>query len=185
MKISPPVLLLLILTLVVLLAKLALEAPTTAIERDRWRQAADNTLALKQALDHYYAEYAKPPDLGTQDMEIHTEGRVGITLLRILLGREDTGTEMQNPRQIAFLNSKVSKNKNRGGLVYTNRGSWPDPEGFYDSWGNSFRVFLRKPDASRLSFPYGGQTLSLDQPFAVFSCGPDKVPGTKDDLKSW
>ena len=155
------------------------------IQRSKKLQTANDLAALHQALNYFHGEYARLPSIGSEGEALLTEGSAGGKLLTILMGKEGEGSEMQNPRHISFLNSKVSKNKNKGGLVYSNGGSGSHPEGFYDAWGSPFHVYLRKLDASRLTFSYGGQSVSLDQPVAVFSCGPDKIPETKDDLKFW
>ena len=48
-----------------------------------------------------------------QGDEMTTEGETGIELLTILLGKEDTGTTMQNPRQVPFLNARRPKTRSR------------------------------------------------------------------------
>lgn len=154
------------------------------IQRSKKLQTVNELTALHQALSNFHSEYARLPSISSEGEALLTEGPAGVKLLTILLGKEGKGSEAQNPRQIAFLNSKVSRNRNKGGLFYNNGGTGA-MEGFYDAWGNPFHAYLRKPGSSSLSFPHGGETVSLDQVVAVFSSGPDEIAGTKDDLKSW
>ena len=152
--------------------------------RQKKSQTEKDLTALHHALNYFYGEYARLPSIGSEGETVLTEGPEGVKLLLIMIGKEEEGPGLQNPRQIAFLNVRRSRNKNKGGLFYNNGGTGA-LEGFYDAWGNPFHVYLRKLGSSSLSFSHLSQTVSLDQPAAVFSCGPDKIPGTKDDLKSW
>lgn len=180
-----PVLLFVILVGVVLFVAWMFGSPTQAIEKAKKLQTNNNAISLKMALTGYYDAYEKFPELGMAEYQAQTNGQSGTTLLTILLGTEDVGGERQNPRQIQFLNAKANKNKVKGGLVYNNGGTGSIPEGFYDAWGEPFHIYLRKPGSATLGFSYQGTGVTLDQPCAVLSKGPDKKVGTKDDIKTW
>jgi hypothetical protein len=144
-------------------------------------QTSDNAKALKQAVEYMESEYLVAPELGRLDfLSDSPEGR---QLLAILLGEEEASDSMHNKKEIAFFSAKVNKNKNKGGLVYS--GTARRPDGFYDAWGNPFRVTLRNPRTSRLTFLYGGKAVTLDASVAVASKGPDGQKGTKDDITTW
>jgi hypothetical protein len=153
------------------------------MERAKKLQTANGARALKQAVEAIESEYLVPPKVGKLDFPVDSpEGR---QILTILLGNEDVGDSMQNKKQIPFLNTKVNKNRNKGGLVYANGGVSRIPDGLYDAWGNPFRVILRPPGSSRLTFLHAGKTVTLDDTVAVISNGPDGKEGGGDDITTW
>ncbi len=85
-------------------------------------------------------EYSKLPDLGIASDELLTNDKSGIQLLKILMAKEEASDHMQNPRQIAFFNTKESRSKFKGGLVFSESGAGKVPEGFYDAWGQPFHI---------------------------------------------
>lgn len=183
--------LLVVISIIVVLAAMSFGAANMAINKAKKLQTTNDATALQQALNNYYSEYSKLPDVGMSGDEMQTDGQTGIELLKVLLGKEDSGTEMQNPRQIAFLNSKVSKNKNKGGLVYSNGGSGANPEGFYDAWGNPFFIKVDDDFDQEIPDPLEQGNIVRNKSFIVYSYGPDKAKGAKgktgvgDDVKTW
>jgi len=149
----------------------------------RGRQRAVRTLddlnALSLAFEAFESEYEKPPN--TPSLDFETEGPDTVKLITVLLGKEDSASNMQNPRQILFLTIRLSNNKRRGGLVLS-----PDdkPEGIYDAWGHPLRVILRAPGQATLTIPHAGKKVTTSTPAVVLSRGPDGKWGTKDDLVS-
>lgn len=135
---------------------------------------------LAQSLGRYESEYDKLPDSPALDFE--TEGPEVAQLITVLLGKEETGPSMQNPRQIPFLNIRISKHKNYGGLVYSDENK---VLGIYDAWGNPLRVTLRPPGKTATTLIYCGERIASYEPAVVFSRGPDQKWGTEDDLTSW
>lgn len=154
-----------------------------SISKAKKLQTANDARALKQALAAFESEYLVLPNVGKFDFRADSpEGR---QLLTILLGQEEVGDSMQNKKQIAFFNAKVNKNKNKGGLVYANGGVSRILDGLYDAWGNPFRVILRPPGSSRLTFLHVGKTVTLNDTVAVVSNAPDGKEGGGDDITTW
>ncbi|HEY1123239.1 MAG TPA: hypothetical protein VGE67_16620 [Haloferula sp.] len=136
--------------------------------------------ALAQSVQEFENEYKKLPDVSLLDFE--TEGQEAVKLLTILLGKEQ-GTQIskQNPRQIAFLATRLTKNRRQGGLVYS---SANQIEGIYDAWGNPLRLILHPPGQSTLTVPHLGKQMTTSKPAVVLSRGPDLKWGTEDDIIS-
>ena len=136
--------------------------------------------ALAQSIEGFENEYKKLPDVSLLDFE--TEGREAVKLITILLGREQgTQIDKQNPRQIAFLATRLTKNRRRGGLVYS---STNEIEGIYDAWGEPLRIILRPPGQSTLTVPHLGKQVTTSKPAVVLSRGPDQKWETEDDIIS-
>lgn len=146
-------------------------------------QTQTDVSALGQAVNHFFSEYSKLPDPGADDFT--TEDDAGRTLLGVLFGKEPAGPAMMNPRKIPFLNVKIGRHKKKGGLIYVSE-SGREIEGFYDAWGNPFRVILDSDNDGVLRFAYGGKPMEVrGHGCLVSSRGPDGAEGTEDDLKSW
>jgi hypothetical protein len=139
---------------------------------------------LNTAIDGFHTECGRIPDVGASDFT--SDSPEGKLLLKLLFGREPEDAGMQNPRRIVFLNARVNKRRSRGGLIYSGDGSGSEPEGLYDAWGEPFEVFLASQSSQPLVFHDGTQTVTLpNRVAAVLSKGPDKIRGTKDDLRIW
>ena len=139
---------------------------------------------LNIAIDRFQTECGRIPDVGASDFT--SDSPEGKLLLNLLLGREPEEARMQNPGRITFLNAHVNKRRSRGGLVYSGNDFGSEPEGLYDAWGEPFEVFLASQPSQPLAFHDGTQTVTLpNRVAAVLSKGPDKIRGTKDDLRTW
>lgn len=134
---------------------------------------------LANSIAKYSDEYGRLPTAPSLDFE--TEGPGAADLVTVLLGKEESGPSMENPRQIAFLTMRISKHKKQGGLVMSADNK---AVGIYDSWGNPLRFILRPPDKTVHLIPYRGQQIANTQPAVVLSRGADQKWGTKDDLIS-
>lgn len=157
-----------------------------SMSRSKRLVTSNDARALGQAIAAFDSEYGRLPELGLIDQSLRMDSPAGVQFLRILLGREELGESIQNEKQISFTKFKVNKTNNEGGLVYTNGGLGPLPQGLYDAWGNPFIVFLRPNKSSGLAFSYGGKTFVLkDRLAAVASLGADGKEGTSDDVLTW
>ena len=138
---------------------------------------------LERALKSFEQEYGHLPEVGSLDLE--TTGPTGTKLLGILLGKERGDQEIQNPRSIAFLAVGRSRGR-KAGLVYPDNDADKAPEKLCDSWGEPLRVILRRPGQPAPELSYGNKTVAIPlSSFAIVSKGPDRIEGTKDDLRSW
>ncbi len=144
------------------------------------RTALEHSTALVQAVDSFYSEYSRLPEVSSHDFT--TLDPEGQRLLRALWGDERLSENMLSPRQISFLRLNEARN-GRGGMLFANDGR---VIGLVDSWGNPYRVVLNRDAEIPLRFRYGDGTEEvLGRNVIVASRGPDGVEGTKDDIKSW
>ncbi len=177
--------LLVVISIIVVLAAMSLGAISVVSKRAKNVQTLTDATELKGALDRYYAEYNKLPDFGMPGDEMQMEGQAAADLLTILLGKEETGTDMQNPRQIAFLGSKPKTVKAKGGLIYSSNASNAKPEGFYDAWGKPFRLKIDDDYDGEILDPLRQGNIIRGANFAVYSYGADNKSDGGDEIKTW
>lgn len=143
------------------------------------RTALPVATALESAVNNFQAEYGKLPETAP---ELKTDTPEGIQLLTILLGLEKSAPQ-KNLRSIKFLSVREGKDKKRG-LIYSESGY--SIEGLYDFWGNPFTIQMDTDNDETLRFKLGGKAIELKgRRVAAYSPGPDKLLGTKDDVKTW
>ncbi len=84
-----------------------------------------------------------------------------------------------NTRGVKFLSVKEGKD-GKNGLIYGADGS--SVLGLYDPWGGGYRIRMDLDYDDKLDV--NGEVLG-DRKVAVWSDGPDRKAGTKDDIKTW
>ena len=184
-KKSPVVLALFLFLLAWLFAFWLFNSPTLPANKSKKLQTSNDAMALQTAIDNFYSEYGKLPDFGMVGDEAQTDGLSGSELLTILLGKEEVTDDMQNKKQITFLNAKVNKDRAKGGLVYSNAGSGATPEGLYDAWGNPFYVKFDDNHDQEITDPLEVGNIIRNKQVVVYSYGQDQKPGGGDDIKTW
>jgi hypothetical protein len=137
------------------------------------RTALAPAVAIESAVNYYLTEYGSMPYPGASDATILTS--TDTELLHVLLGLED---EM-NKRSIKFLIVREGK-ENRNGLIYTDDSR--SVVGLFDPWGSGYNVRLDLDSDQKIDAR--GETLN-NRRVAVWSNGPDRKSGTKDDVKTW
>lgn len=136
-------------------------------------------IALEAAVNNFFTEYGKLPDVGTH---LTTDTENGVKFLNILLGIEELTDKAQNPRKIKFLGVREGKNK-KGGIIYDSSNK---VQGLYDAWGNPYTVEINVSAQEPLRFMVGSRRVELKhrRP-AAYSPGPDGKLGTADDVTTW
>lgn len=177
--------LLVVISIIVVLAALSFGAAQVAIKKANALKTRTTATAVAAAVDNYYQEYSKLPAIGGATDEVRTEGEAGIELLLVLLGKEDDTGTMQNPRKIPFLNVETGRNKNKGGLVYSNGGAGGQIEGLYDAWGQPFYIKMDTEYEDEILDPLTQGNVVRDKKVIVYSLGADKRIGGGDDIKTW
>jgi prepilin-type N-terminal cleavage/methylation domain-containing protein len=177
--------LLVVISIIVVLAALSFGAAQTAIKKANTLKAKTAATNLASSVEQYYQEYSKLPMIGGASDEVRTEGEAGIELLLVLMGKEDDTGTMQNPRKLPFLTVETGKNKNKGGLVYSNGGAGGQIEGLYDAWGQPFYIKMDTEYEDEILDPLIQGNVVRDKKVIVYSYGPDKKIGGGDDVKSW
>ncbi len=177
--------LLVVISIIVVLAAMSLGAISVVNKKAKNTQTLNDANNLKMALDRFYGEYNRLPDFGMTGDEMQMEGQAASELLTILLGKEEVGSNMQNPRQLAFLNSKPNTIKAKGGLIYSSASSNAMPEGFYDAWGKPFRLKIDDDYDGEILDPLRQGNVIRGATFAVYSYGADNKQDGGDEIKTW
>lgn len=173
--------LLVVITIVAVLAAMSFAGVNAALKKAKITQGRVAASNLAQAVNRFYSEYGRLPDL---EKEVRTEAgdEGGVTLLQVLLAED--GSEVENPRAINFLDVQEGKGK-RGGLYYGTSGS-TQVQGLYDPFGQPYVVKLNTEYEDVLTFQLGEKTYNLrGEQVAVYSPGPDQKLGTSDDITSF
>ena len=135
---------------------------------------------IKLGISGYEAEYQKWPVPESQrDYFAILRGSVA----KCLLGEK---SEM-NPKAIQLIEAEradlpPSRNP-RPGVMYDNLGEpW-----FLDEWGRPIYIGIDTNGDGKLAMPDGARDAPKYLPFgvALFSTGPDGIPGNADDVTSW
>jgi prepilin-type N-terminal cleavage/methylation domain-containing protein len=173
--------LLVVISIIIVLAAMSFGAIGIATKRQKSVTTLNDINGLSSALDAFYNEYSRMPNIGSGD-QITTEGESGAKLLTILLGKEDSSGEMQNPRQLAFLSPRVTKNKKQGGLVYS---SGNQVEGMYDAWGRALNIKFDDDFDGEINDPVKQGDIVRQKKAIIWSFGADGKFGDNDEVKSW
>lgn len=174
--------LLVVITIIAVLAALSFAGVNLAIKKARKTEGMVAATSLTQAIENFYGEYNRLPDVGGTS-EIKTDGGTGQQLLEILTGAEKSSDDMENPRSIVFFSGKEAKGR-KGGLEY--QGNSSAPVALWDPFGQPFTVVLNSDYADALEFQFASKRVTLrGQQAAVYSAGGDKEQGTTDDIISW
>lgn len=127
------------------------------------------------AFKSYRVEYDKWPVSRSGDDYF---GLARGPLIRCLLGEPGE----LNPRQIRFVDLPAGKDS-KGGLVLDSTGEpW-----VLDEWGRPIFIGIDANEDQKLAMPDGAKDAPshLPVPVALFSAGPDGIPGNADDVTSW
>jgi prepilin-type N-terminal cleavage/methylation domain-containing protein len=177
--------LLVVISIIVVLAALSFGAAQVAIKRANALKTRTSAMAIASAVEQYYQEYSKLPTIGGATDEVRTEGEAGVDLLLVLLGKEDDTGTMQNPRKLPFLTIETGKNRNKGGLIYSNGGAGGQIEGLYDAWGQPFFIKMDTEYEDEILDPLIQGNVVRNKKVIVYSYGADKRIGGGDDVKTW
>jgi hypothetical protein len=165
------------------LAAAGFAAANAAIQNARTVTTVSTANAIELAVRGFHIEYATLPAPGVSDTILRTDQDTAF--LHVLLGTEAPGPAAINTRSIRFLSAKEGI-AGKNGLVYAS----PDSDrivGLFDPWGGPYHIALDLDDDGKLSVPSaGGTTITLKgRRTAVWSNGPDRKPGTNDDIANW
>ncbi|MCW1921511.1 type II secretion system GspH family protein [Luteolibacter arcticus] len=172
--------LLVVISIIMVLAAMGFGAIAKVNQRKNELVTKTCVTDLSMALDQFYNTYSRFPSVGSAD-ELTAEGQAGTELLKILLAKEDPGSELQNPQQIVFLTPKIASNKNQGGLVYSGN----QIEGMYDAWGRPLHIKFDEDSDNEIPNPFRQGEVVRQKRVIVWSFGPDGKFGDNDEVKSW
>ena len=172
--------LLVVISIIIVLAAMSFGAIGIATKRQKAVTTLNDIQALSAALEAFNTEYSRMPSIGSGD-EITMEGEAGSKLLTVLLGKEDSNGDMENPRQLSFLTAKISSNKKKGGLVYNGN----QVEGMYDAWGRALNVRFDDDFDGEIQDPIKQGNIVRQKKAIIWSFGADGKFGDDDEVKSW
>jgi hypothetical protein len=171
----------------VLIAALAIAALSTIgpgwvalAKQQQISMARNDVLSLQRAIMRFYREYgAWPADPGERNVDLHFGGRrPNAEILRVLRAEAGPGNldHNQNPQRMIFI--EVAS--------YADGYSGLDANGeFLDPWGKPYHIAL---DTSYDNAVEVANSLIERIPgvgVLVWSCGPDRISETRDDIVSW
>ena len=137
---------------------------------------------LAIAIDAFYEEYQALPlgSKATVDTTVTTVGKKGSPFMASLLGLKSAQDE--NPKRMAFFESKMAKKKKDGLARFENGAD------LYDPWGKPYQVHLNYDYDNQLRSPIGNEII-FERRALIWSTGPDGKSGTpetdKDNVYSW
>ncbi len=150
-----------------------------AKNRDR-SSARDAMSKLHLACDDYYEEFQQLP-LGstsnTDEVQL-TTGKGNNTLMTAICAPVSATEESYKSRNLfVFHEAKDGEN----GLLRNKDGSYAE---LFDPWGSPYHLLLDYDYNRQLKDPLTSEIIT-DVKVLIWSPGPDKKPGTDDDIHSW
>jgi prepilin-type N-terminal cleavage/methylation domain-containing protein len=178
--------LLVVVSIIAILASLAF-GTAQAVHRKAVKVATQaSVMDLSLAVNSYITQYNRLPLPAVTETELPSDS--SNPLIAVLVG-EISGPNSPNPAGTVFLTPKMAKNGS-GGLV--DKGG--SALALLDLWGQPFQVLLDANGDNKIANPDAQNqdlTISADAPpqlrsrVAVYSRGPDRETGTRDDIVSW
>ena len=143
--------------------------PTDSSGHEKDTAALQLAFSLEAAVINFQSEFDKLPV-----SQVMTNTAVDVSLVKALLG-EDRSINTNGVKFLAIREARHQK-----------RSLDPATSQVFDSWGSGYQVFLDTDHNGTITVTRGSKTDILkDRVAAVFSPGPDKTPGTSDDVITW
>lgn len=142
--------------------------------------ARDAMSQLHLACDDYYEEYQQLP-LGsttTVDEVQLTTGKGERTVMAVLCAR--IGNKDGSRKEENFFEGKEAID-GKNGLLRNEEGTYAE---LFDPWGSPYHILLDYDYNRQLKDPSTREIIT-DTNILIWSPGPDKKPGTADDIHSW
>lgn len=172
--------LLVVIAIIAVLAAAGFAAGTAAMNRAKKVKTLAAATALETAVNQFYSEYGRLPDVGEN---VTTDSGKGVELVVILMGKESPSDKMQNSKALNFLGGMREGKSKKDGLIYEGGGS--TPTALYDAWGNGYEVSLDIDYDEEMTDPISSGTTLRGRRVLVWSKGADKKQGGTDDVKTW
>ena len=147
--------------------------------RARFSAARLDLTVLSEAARRFYSEYGIWPatSAGGTDARFGQE-RPNSEVMNALLAIDGPGNQHQavNPNSIVFLEAPHA----RSGI------SGLDSDGnFVDPWGTPYQIVLDIDLNNACDVPKTVYSNMVGEGFIAWSCGPDRISDTADDILSW
>ena len=172
--------LLVVVSIIAVLAAMGFTAISHGIKKEKMLTTRNHIRTLSDALEQYYQSYGHLPNVGSQE-DLTGDGEAGTKLLTILLGKEESSSDMQNPKGIAFLTTGFSSNRRLGGFVYDGK----NLEGAFDAWGRPLNIRFDADLDQEIPDPIKQGDTVRQKNAIVWSLGADGKVGENDEVRSW
>ena len=172
--------LLVVIAIIAVLAAAGFAVGAKAINKAKRATAQATATALELAVNQFYGEYGRLPDVGET---VTTDSGKGVELLVILLGKESSSDKMQNPKGLNFLKDLKEGKAKKNGIIYESGSS--TPSGLFDPWGNGYEISLDVDYDEEMTDPLSSGTTLRGRKVLVWTKGEDKKQGGTDDVKTW
>jgi len=144
-------------------------------------QAVQNDLvAVSRACQLFFDEYGYWPTDRESD---YGDARYG---------REHANSLVMNALRAISGPGNYNHTRNPGKIIFLEAGTWQrgrsglDREGrFLDAWGTPYQMVLDADLNNRCEFEHSIYRPLKNAGVALWSCGPDRISDTSDDLLSW
>jgi prepilin-type N-terminal cleavage/methylation domain-containing protein len=179
--------LLIVISIIMVLAALGFAGVQAAMKKSKTVQSQNLVTNLALAVNNYYDEYGSLPIAEPSEEELSTHQVNGTDLITVLLGKERESSTILNTRNIKFLEAKQATGR-KPGIVYSNNN---EISKMNDGFGEPIFIEFDSDYDEEINISDNRMQFS-NQPdivrgvrCVVYSYGADRLPGTKDDVKSW
>ena len=173
--------LLVVITIVAALAAMSFAGINAALTKTKTTQAKAAADNVAKAVRDFQTKYSYLPPV-SDEQRVDLNSQSGVELLKILLAEEDEGSKIYNKSKITFLKAETAKSR-KNGLDYGPGGNSSTVRGMYDTFGNTYTVFMNIDGEKKLEFMWGNKQYELrNEDVAVCSPGADMTVGTDDDV---
>jgi prepilin-type N-terminal cleavage/methylation domain-containing protein len=177
--------LLVVMVIIGILLGLLLPAIMKAVRSARRASVLDTVKQLESAWNRYYSEYSVWPE-----SYVKADGDATSEQVRRVMDRDDEASgKLATPNAVKILagdlNVAIEDNPRRIGFMGFHQKS-REKGVFTDIYGKPFYFVLdTRGYDNQIEFNRGSIHETLRRNVAVWSAGPDKKNGTKDDILSW
>ena len=176
--------LLIVISIIMVLAALGFAGVQAAMKRSKTVQTQNLVTNLALAVNNYYDEYGSLPITDPSDTPLNTQDVAGTNLLTVLLGKEQESSTQLNVRNIKFLEAKQAIGR-KPGIVYSQNNT---VSAMNDAFGEAIYIVFDSDYDEEIENPIkqgADPDIVRGARAIVYSYGADRLPSTKDDVKSW
>lgn len=173
--------LLVVVTIIGILAGLAIPATSSAITAAKRAEAGAMVNQLRTAMTAYDTEYGRWPAIWTSEAVIDSSNT---KLFQILTGAAAANAAGENPRRIVFMefNTKVLRS---GSLGATNTRGVANGDKFVDPWHQPYRFLVDYDYNNQITVPDLSSNNVITTTIAIWSLGNQKNYDVTNDSSKW
>lgn len=176
--------LLIVISIIMVLAALGFAGIQAAMKKSKTVQTQNLVTNLALAVNNFYDQYGSLPIKEPNDTPLNTKDVTGTDLITVLLGKEQDSADQLNTSSIKFLDAKQATGR-KPGIVYSSNNTI---SAMNDGFGEAIYILFDSDYDEEIQNPIkfnNDPDIVRGARCLVYSYGADKLPGTKDDVKSW